>query len=138
MPGRMIGRECDGFAVGLGGRCRLLKSALGADVEEVCPEADDFVPCPGSHRLGIGSAGRAVPVPFERRPDPAETVRLSGLRNEKTRPLGAGSRDSCLWLLSRYRLRRMRPLPRSSQSSEMFSLEASVIKKSVWGVVPFS
>jgi len=37
-----------------------------------------------------------------------------------------------------YRLRRMRPFPSRSQSSETFSLVESVIRKSVCGVVPFS
>ena len=39
---------------------------------------------------------------------------------------------------SDYLLRRMRPLPRSSQSSETFSFVDSVIRKSACGVVPFS
>ena len=38
----------------------------------------------------------------------------------------------------RQRERRMRPLPSRSQSMEMLSLRARVMRKSVWGVVPLS
>ena len=38
----------------------------------------------------------------------------------------------------RQRVRRMRPLPSRSQSMETLSLRASVMRKSVWGVVPLS
>lgn len=61
-------------------------------------------------------------------------VSTSRLPREASRPEESAIR-SRVWL---QRLRRIRPLPSSSQSSEMFSLVESVIRKSVWGVVPFS
>ncbi len=57
----------------------------------------------------------------------------SGLgRPDWSRGVSMGSRGCA------QRLRFILPLPSSSQSMEIFSFKASVIRKSEWGVVPLS